>query len=538
MKKRILGLMIAVIFMLPVFVNAEEVDGTKFMDCVTATGSKTCKLTENIIVDEQVEIAGDIILDLNGHSITPTDTLEIKGGLLIILHGGKLTVEDTGENGTISTGENTKIYAAIQLTMSGKTDITKTATLIINAGQIEGYYYSITGNGNPDRVNTSTTINGGKLGVVNEESGVAIFQPQDGITIVNGGEISGATGIEIRSGKLEVNGGKIVGSEVPVEVTSNGSGTTSTGAGIAVSQHTTKLPINVVINDGTIQGYSALYQSNPEKNDADAIAKIKITVKGGKLEAINEGTQVLYSENNLITVEGGSFNGEISEEIAKEGTEVVEVVDAKTGDTKYVVATEEDIVETPYEEGTMTSDEFEEMLKFIEELEEDEIEEDAKEYFEETKKAITELRKLLEGKNVISAHDIYYGSFIGDDYVSNSDKAELDKAVEVVLEIPTTLEKVKEGYTRKYFVVRLHETLDDEDNYKLEVKTLDAKDNGDGTVSFESDKFSTYVLAYEDVQNVDNPKTFDGISLYIILGGLSLIGIAFVSVILKKEQKN
>ena len=42
-------------------------------------------------------------------------------------------------------------------------------------------------------------------------------------------------------------------------------------------------------------------------------------------------------------------------------------------------------------------------------------------------------------------------------------------------------------------------------------------------------------FAYEDV---NNPITFDGITSYIILGGLSLIGVAFVSVILKKEQKN
>ena len=84
----------------------------------------------------------------------------------------------------------------------------------------------------------------------------------------------------------------------------------------------------------------------------------------------------------------------------------------------------------------------------------------------------------------------------------------------------------------RYVVIRLHENKDG----KFEATVLDAKDNGDGTVSFETDKFSTYVLAYEDVKNVDNPKTFDSASLYIILGGLSLIGLATVSVLLKKRN--
>ena len=75
--------------------------------------------------------------------------------------------------------------------------------------------------------------------------------------------ISGGTGIEIRAGKMNVeNNAQIIGTNVPTTVTPNGNGSTTEGAGIAIAQHTTKLPIDVVINDGTISGFSALYQSN------------------------------------------------------------------------------------------------------------------------------------------------------------------------------------------------------------------------------------------------------------------------------------
>ena len=251
--------------------------------------------------------------------------------------------------------------------------LTKTATLIVNGGHLEGNSYAICGNGNPDRINTKLVINGGKLSV-KSATGTAIFQPQDGETIVNGGEIKGASGFEIRSGKLEVNGGTIIGTAVPVEVHPNGSGTTSTGAGIAVAQHTTKLPIEVVIKGGTIQGYSALYQSNPQKNEAEAVAKIKITVKGGVLETINGGEQVLYSENNLITVEAGEFSGELPEDVTTpEDSKVYEVeVEKENGETetKYVVATEDELEETPIIEDSevVTKEDKKELLEELDEI--------------------------------------------------------------------------------------------------------------------------------------------------------------------------
>ena len=127
-------------------------------------------------------------------------------------------------------------------------------------------------------------------------------------TTITGGSITGSnTGIEIRAGELTVNGATVVGNGVPTEVTPNGNGSTTDGAGIAVAQHTTKLPIKVTINRSDISGYSALYQSNPEKNDDASVKKVSVAVNGGTFKAINGGTCGVYSENNCVTISGGAF---------------------------------------------------------------------------------------------------------------------------------------------------------------------------------------------------------------------------------------
>ena len=130
-------------------------------------------------------------------------------------------------------------------------------------------------------------------------------------TIANGAKITGSnTGIEIRAGKLIVNGGTITGNAVPTESDSNGNGATTVGAGIAVAQHTTKLPIDVQINGGEINGYTALYEKNTEENGAEDIAKVSVTVNDGKFAAINGGVNAVYSEDCVKFLKGGHYTSD------------------------------------------------------------------------------------------------------------------------------------------------------------------------------------------------------------------------------------
>ena len=117
--------------------------------------------------------------------------------------------------------------------------------------------------------------------VIKGEDGTGVAVQGAAKVTVGKAAITGSTGIEVRAGELTVDGATVVGTAKPTTITPNGNGTTTDGAGIAVAQHTTKLPIKVTINSGDISGYSALYQSNPQKNDAEFVEKVSVAVNGG-----------------------------------------------------------------------------------------------------------------------------------------------------------------------------------------------------------------------------------------------------------------
>ena len=78
---------------------------------------------------------------------------------------------------------------------------------------------------------------------------------------------------------------------------------------------------------------------------------------------------------------------------------------------------------------------------------------------------------------------------------------------------------------RKYQIVRVHEG---------EVSILDAVfDEATGEISFETDKFSTYALIYEDVE-IDVPQTGDTTSSWPWM--LLVIGIGLIVLSTKTES--
>ena len=135
--------------------------------------------------------------------------------------------------------------------------------------------------------------------------------------LIDGATVIGSTGMEIRAGELIVNDGSIItGTGTPTEVQPNGNGSTTDGAGLAIAQHTTKLPLDIAINGGEISGFTAFYQSNPQKNDQESIDKVNITIFGGEFIAINGGTNSVFSEDKTGFINGGSFSSPVVEYIA------------------------------------------------------------------------------------------------------------------------------------------------------------------------------------------------------------------------------
>ena len=227
-----------------------------------------------------------------------------------VSNGGTLTLDAGTVLRDLPNGEGNKTYGAVGVSIMGAGEESTPTTLTVKEGtRIETYTSAIMGNGSSH--NTKITIDGGEL---TGTTGYAIYHPQNGELNITGGTLTGGeTGIEIRAGKLNLSGDAVITANgVPTKSDSNESGPTAVGAGIAVTQHTTKLPLEVDISGGTISGYTALYQSNPENNDEEAQAKVKLNVTGGTFMTANGGTLAVYSENKNGFISGGRFSSDPS----------------------------------------------------------------------------------------------------------------------------------------------------------------------------------------------------------------------------------
>ena len=126
-------------------------------------------------------------------------------------------------------------------------------------------------------------------------------------TITSTGEDS--TGIEIRAGKLTIEGNTTVtASQGEVEVLPNGNGSTSANVALAVAQHTTKLPIELTVTGGTFIGGAALNEMNPQKNNPEDIARVSLKVSGGEFIGI------INSEDFAEFITGGHFSSPVDQD--------------------------------------------------------------------------------------------------------------------------------------------------------------------------------------------------------------------------------
>lgn len=254
-----------------------------------------------------------VTLDMNGHNIygaaqkvfwLKEGSLTVDNGLIDVkgASGGSgfaFRIEPLSQDkvATLELGSGLSVIShtsvPVFLGPQSKTDNNVLNAVLVTKADITSKcnYAAIQGNGT--KHGTSITINGGKI------SGLltAIYHPQYGEMTVNGGEIEGATAIEMRAGKLVVNSGTMKGNGDPFESDPNGNGATTLGAAVAAVQHTTKLDLSVEINGGTLQGARAFYQANLQNNGKEALEKISITL--GK-SAVYDGKIIVDSAEATI----------------------------------------------------------------------------------------------------------------------------------------------------------------------------------------------------------------------------------------------
>ncbi len=280
-------------------------------DAVSDWKSNTLTLQKDVEFRPYSINGKTVTLDLNGHQwkaiYSEKQTATTCAFQIFTSSNSMLTINDSKGNGSIVCGDN--MSEAIWMGNSGASYNNRTATLIVNGGKLQGKYYAIAGNGSWKGI-TNITINGGELG-----GEVAIYHPQNNGTLtITGGTITGdATALEIRAGKeINISGGKFSSTATAKKVEANGSGTTTSGYALAVSQHTTKLPINVNITGGEFEGYTAFGVVNPQNNETE---NVNITVADGTFKATaTEGGEALYMghKGGTVNVTGGKFTGTVT----------------------------------------------------------------------------------------------------------------------------------------------------------------------------------------------------------------------------------
>ncbi|MFI3260144.1 MAG: hypothetical protein R3Y13_00295 [bacterium] len=105
--------------------------------------------------------------------------------------------------------------------------------------------------------------------------------------------------------------------------------------------------------------------------------------------------------------------------------------------------------------------------------------------------------------------------------------ANLDEKIKFNIYIPDTEEYNEEAYEREYYIISYHdETIE---KIKLEYEK-------DGSLSFSTNEFSIFTLAYTEDLILSSPTTGDNILIFISLTGVSLIAIVWILKINQKEK--
>ena len=113
---------------------------------------------------------------------------------------------------------------------------------------------------------------------------------------------------------------------------------------------------------------------------------------------------------------------------------------------------------------------------------------------------------------------------------------ELPQEIEIAILIPENIAEVEAGYKRTYYIIREHNGV-----YTIINPTL----SEDGkTLTFKTDEFSSYGIAYQDEPTIQNretstvPETYDNIMKYVIMMIASLGMLGIFGLILRKKKTN
>lgn len=533
------GMMYLLVVMFMFFINITPVEATTTSLPEAQNGVIT--LTEDIELTSTYVVDNTLTIDLAGHIIYGKTAINKNYELIKINSKGNLTIKDTVGNGKITfeyIGESGN-YGYYSNTISNCGILTIESGIIENTTNVSSHIFMSIDN-NSNHIPAILNIKGGKVECPNY---IAIRQFANTPEYINDVNVSGGTiiggkrGIWMQStnskqNKASVNmtGGIVSLIYITTDSSENFSvditGNSNVADIVLSSSNTVKPKINI---SGGIFGidvteYLADGYICPKINNKYVVATnteyniIVKDVEGGK--AIVDKTKAQYGEKiklEVATNEGYEFK-------------TIEISDGKKtkkiSEGEYVFDFESDVTVTPVFESLapvveipkevvidnkteeMLLGSLENVLKENEELatlvknnkvevevvlEDIKVEDNEKEVIqkaiEEKVKDIKVAKYLDISVNVkVKLDEIPEGKVVGN-------LEELKEKLTFTVSIPTDLPEVEEGYSRTYYIVRNHNGV---------VEILDTKISEDGkSLNFDSDKFSTYALAYVD-EKVEN----------------------------------
>jgi hypothetical protein len=213
----------------------------------------------------------------------------------------------------------------------------KTAgTATINGKVHAGVAAAISGNGSKGYGDTTITIN--STAEVISDTDAAIYNPQTGSLIINGGVIKGTDGIEIKSGDttISVSGNPTITATAALYHKRNSNGTSTKGYAIALVENADYAgKAKVTIHSGTYTGPVAIVQDDEVASDK----KGTITIDGGTFSTdpsnyVASGKAAEYS-NGVYTV-----REKVADEVLEKPATAEPAVDVSgiTGDEETIQA--------------------------------------------------------------------------------------------------------------------------------------------------------------------------------------------------------
>lgn len=576
MKKVLLGTIFTMLFTFGFIFNvdAKETIKNKIEKITTGEIVLDEDYTEKVTIPE----GKNITIDLNGNTLT--GEINVLGTLTVksSKEGGQIVKTDGEQNNAaIYVGdfnEETKTKIEGKFTLESGSVISEKgfgiacfsgSTATINGGEVKAVYSGLSGNNTLGSMNF--IINGG---VITAQYGPAIYMPGPVSLKMTNGTLNG--GISLRMGKVNISGGIINAATADFDsfgdyyyksvnawledalyvwggtYTSKDEGTTNildlniTGGTFNVSNRlgsavaiydigkvSQEIKVNIsgnaklLTNSLNRNAYDVLTLSDAGVtnikagyNNPEFVGKIKTAITGGTFS-----TSVLpYLTNEYVETE---INNQFVVEKQKVNVDapVVDGINVKEVTMGVKKTSElEEVLKSSLTKSQIDFEGFNPTVKIII------VKQDKEQVQAETLKNI---KKFIEEKNNNIKTSDYFDITLNVLEPRTQEIMgilnELTGKVQFEIAIPDDLKQVSKEYSRTFYIIREHEG-------EVEILPTTLKD---GKLLFETDKFSTYVLAYEDIKN---PETFDSTTSYITLGLTSLLCLSGASIVLKSRKEN